>query len=169
MHEQIDMRGAVTLQLTDRSGAVIHEQRRRNRIVRTGRELVAHFFAGQALAAGGKPQQITHIAVGTAEAEPKDEDTQLGEERFRKAIETPVFSFIQEAAADPAGAAITLNRVAVEVTAVLGYDDANDKKPLREAGIFTADKGGIMYNRVKFEPVIKTKDFQLTLRWTIVF
>jgi hypothetical protein len=40
---------------------------------------------------------------------------------------------------------------------------------LREAGIFTAVSGGVMYNRVVFDAVTKTNAFKLTLLWDITF
>ena len=49
------------------------------------------------------------------------------------------------------------------------FGDANGTAPLREAGIFTAETNGVMYNRVVFDPVTKTNAFKLTLLWDIVF
>ena len=42
-------------------------------------------------------------------------------------------------------------------------------EPLREAGVFNAATGGVMYNRVVFQDVTKTDAFKLTLLWDIVF
>ena len=47
MRENNDMRGALTLSLTDRQGQVVHEARYSNHIVTSGRRLVAQLFAGQ--------------------------------------------------------------------------------------------------------------------------
>ena len=49
------------------------------------------------------------------------------------------------------------------------FGDANGAEPFREAGIFTAENGGVMYNRVVFDAVTKTDAFKLTLLWDIVF
>ena len=62
-----------------------------------------------------------------------------------------------------------VKRVRARLTAVFDFGDANGTEPLREAGIYTAENGGVMYNRVVFEPVTKTDAFKLTLLWDIVF
>jgi hypothetical protein len=163
MRETIEMRGAVTLLLTDRSGAVIQEAYHKNRIVTSGRSLVAQRFAGQA--GGPPPSQVTHMALGTDATDPSDADTALKAERApRKEISAVDYSEVSEGA----GAA-ELKRVRARLTAVFDFGDANGAAPLREAGIFTADTGGVMYNRVVFEPVTKTDAFKLTLLWDIVF
>jgi hypothetical protein len=63
MHENLEMKGRLTLRITDRSGAVVREQISANRIVTTGRQLVAQLFGG--VTAGTPPSQVTHMAVGT--------------------------------------------------------------------------------------------------------
>jgi hypothetical protein len=61
-------------------------------------------------------------------------------------------------------------RLRVTLQTVFDFAEANDPSvPLREAGIFTAETGGVMYNRVVFEPVTKTNAFRLTLFWEIIF
>ena len=70
----------------------------------------------------------------------------------------------------PGGGGAVVRRVRASVTAVFDFGEANDTTtPLREAGIFNAATGGVMYNRVVFEPVTKTNSFKLTLLWDIVF
>ena len=61
-------------------------------------------------------------------------------------------------------------RIRVSLQAVFDFNEANDPAvPLREAAIFTAAAGGVMYNRVVFEPVTKTDAFKLTLLWDVIF
>ena len=157
--ENNEMRGTLTLQLSDRRGQVVHEARCPNRIVTTGRRLVAQRFAGQVT--GVPPTEVTHMAVGTGGATPSDADTTLEAERApRIAISAVDYSEIDEE---------SIRRVRTRLTAVFDFDDANGPEPLQEAGIFTADTGGDMYNRVTFEPVSKTNAFKLTLLWDIVF
>ena len=76
MQESIDMWGRVRLCLTDRAGQVVHEQQVHNRIVKSGRRLVAQSFGGLA---GGAP--VTHVGVGTGTAQPSDDDTVLKAQR----------------------------------------------------------------------------------------
>jgi hypothetical protein len=60
-------------------------------------------------------------------------------------------------------------RVRASVKAVFDFNEANGTAPLREAAIFTAAAGGVMYNRVVFDAVTKTNAFQLTMLWDITF
>jgi hypothetical protein len=157
------MHGALTLQLTDREGALVQQAHYQNRIVTSGRSLVAHLFAG--VSGGVPPSQVTHMAVGTDATPPTDADTALIAERApRKAISEVDYSEISEGTGPN-----EVRRVRARLTAVFDFGDANGAAPLREAGIFTADTDGVLYNRVVFEPVTKTDAFKLTLLWDIVF
>ena len=153
------MCGALTVRLTDRQGQVVHHKQYKNHIVTSGRQLVAQLFAGQA---GGVPKtQVTHMAVGTDATDPTDTDTALLAERDpRKTIENINYEEIDEGG---------VQRVRTRLTAVFDFGEASGTVPLREAGIFTADADGVMYNRVVFDPVTKTDAFKLTLLWDIVF
>ncbi len=163
MKEAIDMHGALTLQLSNRAGAVVSEAHYQNRIVTSGRSLIAQMFAG--VSGGVPPSQVTHMAVGTDARAPSDADAALAAERApRKAISGVDYSEISEGTG-----ANEIKRVRARLTAVFDFGDANGAAPLREAGIFTADAGGVMYNRVVFDPVTKTDAFKLTLLWDIVF
>jgi hypothetical protein len=68
MNEVMNMQGHLTLQLTDNEGRVVHHQQRHNRIVTSGRELVAQLFTG--VSSGTPPAPISHMAVGTSKADP---------------------------------------------------------------------------------------------------
>jgi hypothetical protein len=155
LNDGIDMKGRLTLRLENRAGELVQEIAANNDIVLTGRELVAHLFANI------KVDPISHIAVGTdgtGAVAPKT-DVKLAAEFFRKAI-NPI---------DATQISATGDRVHVMVTAELGLDEAN--AVLTEAAIFNHKdlNTGIMYNRVIFPPVTKTKDFKLTLVWEIMF
>jgi hypothetical protein len=154
--EYNQMHGRLTLCLTDRHGRIVHKTHHGNRIVTSGRDLVAKLFAGQI--PGLPPTVVTHMAVGTDGSEPADADTAL---RAEIAPRKPVgveYSKITEGGVE---------RVRARLTSVFDAGEANG--PLREAGIFTAQSAGVMYNRVKFETVTKSADFKLTLIWDIVF
>jgi hypothetical protein len=163
LRESNEMRGALTMQVTDRQGLLVYEMRQKNRIVTSGRSLVAQLFAG--VAGGVPPSQVTHMGVGTNATAPGDGDGALKAERApRRAISSVDYSEISEGTG-----ADEVKRVRARLTAVFDFGDANGTEPLREAGVFTAETGGIMYNRVVFEPVTKTDAFKLTLLWDIVF
>ena len=161
MNEHMDMKGALTLRLTDREGSVVLETRQTNRIVKSGRRLVAELFAG--VAGGTPPSKVTHMAVGTGAAAEADDQTGLAAERApRKEITEVTFAEVEERG--------PVRRVRATLKAVFDFGDANDlTTPLREAGVFTAASAGVMYNRVVFEPVTKTNAFKLTMLWDITF
>jgi len=160
MRDTFDMRGYLTLRLCDREGRIIHEQRCENRIVTTGRRLVAEMFSG--VFSGAPPTPVTHMAVGTNPTEPSDGNTTLGAQRGeRKPTTSKTVTAFEEGG---------VMRVRVALEAVFDFDEANDPSvPLREAGIFNAATDGVMYNRVVFPDVTKTEAFKLTLLWDVVF
>lgn len=164
MNDTHDMRGRLIVQLSTRDGRIVQELCNANRIVRSGRVLVAQLFAG--VSGGAPPSKVTHMAVGSSAAAPADDQTGLGSERApRKEITDVTFSEFD----DNTGGTPT-RRVKATLKAVFDFGEANDPAvPLREAGVFTADTGGVMYNRVVFEPVTKTDAFKLTMLWDITF
>jgi hypothetical protein len=167
MNETIEMRGRLTLELSDREGRVVERQQQNNRIVRTGRQLVAQLFGG--VTQGAPPGQVTHMGIGTSGAAPADDQTALGAERApRKPISSLTYSDVDDPV--PGQPGVTIKRVKASLKAVYDFGEGNDSAtPLREAAIFTADTAGVMYNRVVFDPVTKTNAFQLTLLWDITF
>ena len=164
MNESNDMRGRLTLRLTDRDGRVVHEQQRLNRIVKSGRTLVAQLFAG--VPGGAPPAKVTHMAVGSDATPPADNQTALLAERVpRKPIAEVSYADFDETVGG-----VTTRRVRATLKTIFEFADANDPAvPLREAAIFTAAAAGVMYNRVVFEPVTKTNAFKLTLLWDVTF
>lgn len=165
MNEMMNMQGRLTLQLTDGEGHIVHRQQRHNRIVTSGRELVAQLFTG--VSSGTPPAPVSHMAVGTGNAASADNQTALTAERSpRKAIAPADVSYSQFEEPVPGG---TVRRVRVRLQTVFDFGDANGPEPLREAGIFNAAAAGRMYNRVTFADVTKTNAFKLTLIWEITF
>lgn len=159
MEETNDMRGHLTLRISDQDGRVLREQSTRNRIVTSGRTLVAHLFGGAP--SGPQPARVTHMAVGTDGTNPADADTALKAPRgVRKQIGDVTYEPFDEGG---------IQRVRARLTAEFDFTEANGNEPLREAGVFNAPTAGVMYNRVVFEPVTKTTAFKLTLLWDIVF
>jgi hypothetical protein len=160
MKETLDMRGQLKLQVTDRAGRIVHEQSCGNRIVTSGRTLVSELFTGRF--AGPPPTPVSHIGVGSGGTAPADTNVALETQRGNRNAITDIAqtTFLDSG----------VMRLRVTLQTVFDFAEANDPAvPLREAGVFTAATGGVMYNRVVFEPVTKTDAFRLTLFWEIVF
>src|SRR5262245_36242094 len=147
MIDNNEMHGALTLCMTNREGQIVYEVRHRNHIVTTGRDLVAKLFAAQV--PGVAPTAVTHMALGTDGTDPTDADTALRAEIAPRKSVSVEYSQMTESG---------VGRVRARLTSVFDSGEANG--PLREAGIFTAASGGVMYNRVKFDTVTKTADFK---------
>lgn len=163
MREKNEMKGCLTLRLYDREGRLLHDRRHDNRIVTSGRQMVARMFGG--VSTGSAPTRVTHMAVGTDATAPADADTALRAQRGgRKQIGEVAYEEFDEPVAGG-----SVRRVRTRLTAEFDFGEANGNEPLREAGVFNAASGGVMYNRVTFEPVTKTDAFKLTLVWDIVF
>jgi hypothetical protein len=155
----MDMSGRLTIQLRDRWGALALDQRQHNRIVSSGRRLVADLFAGHT--AGLPRTPVSVMAVGTGNREPLDTDTVLVAQRGTPA---PITNVSISDVTDPQGIA----RVRVQLTAKYNFGEANDPAtPLREAGLL--NDAGVLYSRVVFKDVTKTDTFELTLLWEIIF
>ncbi|MDV3349054.1 hypothetical protein QGP82_10160 [Leptothoe sp. LEGE 181152] len=173
--DALDMRGRLTIHRYDASGQPIDTTATNNAIVYSGRDLVAKLFAQQAI------DPIRYIAVGTG-GEPvnPDTDTKLAKEVFRKELKglnlAKDLTDIQMVVPTESGEKEQKSRRIV-LSADLDFEEPNPSdnggKPyeLREAGLFNAGdpNAGIMYNRVVFPNISKTKDFKLTLVWEIIF
>jgi hypothetical protein len=165
MRDHIDMRGRLTLVLTDREGRPVATRQQHNLIVTSGRRLVAESFGTKG---SRRPAPVTHIGLGTGETPPKDEDVALEAQRG----DLKEITDIQISTVEPRGKAADKSpRVRASLTTVYDFDEVNDKKiPLREAATFArAGDGWVMYNRVVFDPVVKTDTFKLTLLWDVDF
>jgi hypothetical protein len=159
MQEINSMYGQLTLRLIDQAGALVAERTYHNRIVKTGRLLVAQMFGG--VSDGSQLAKISHIGVGTGGDKPDDKQTTLVKERSpRRPVDKPTYSDLADR---------DTQRVKVSLTATFDYNDANGPEPLQEAALFNAETGGVMYNRVTFDPVTKSNAFKLTLLWEVVF
>lgn len=156
--ESIELKGLLSLVLTDRKGQTVLQQNASNMVVTSGRDLVAKLFANQKI----DPVNFVAVGIGNTPADEADQALadQLGPRKpFLDAFDPSVhLSSVGE------GADL---RKKITRTVELDFNEANGA--LTEAGLFNAAEGGIMYNRVVFPTVTKTDSFKLTLIWEILF
>lgn len=154
LSESIDPKGHLTLELRDHEGALVERVAANNSIVLTGRNIIAMRFVGTGVG------PVSHVAIGTGNAATDPLITSaLQTEIFRKAINTFV----------PNDHVTTTGDGKKKVTLSCDLDFAEGNGTLTEAGLFNANSGGVMYNRVVFPPVTKTNAFKLTFIWEITF
>jgi len=156
--ESIELKGHLSLTLTDREGNTVLTQNARNKVVTSGRDLVAKLFS-----AVDKTPTVGFVAVGESDAEVTDKDIALGKQLGDR---KPLGNFDPNQNLATVGEGDAARRK-ITRTVELDFNEANGE--LREAGLFTALKDGIMYNRVVFPTVTKTSSFKLTLVWEILF
>ena len=166
------MRATLQLHLTDRDGRVVATRQATNTVLVSGARLVAALFRGQ-----GGP--ITHMGVGTSDADPDD---------------VTVTALANLAAGDQA--ALVGDTTAPIAADAFRVDDDDVKRVVRvrvraslpaaaavgrvrEAGLISRSGGGpnggggaevdTLYNRVTFAPIDKADDHDLTLFWEVEF
>lgn len=156
--ESIELKGQLSLSLSDRDGNTVMTRTAHNKVVTSGRDLVAKLFSAVA-----NTPTVGFVAVGTNDKEVSESDTalaaQLGDRK-------PLGAFDAQKDLSTVGAGDDARRK-ITRTVELDFSEANGE--LREAGLFTAATGGVMYNRVVFPTVTKTSSFKLTLVWEIQF
>ena len=130
------------MQVTDGDGLVVYEAQHTNRIVTSGRSLVAQLFAG--IAGACRRARSRTWRLGQMRPRPRMLMAPCAPSVCHGARSAA--SMIQKSAKERAPA--RSNACASRLTAVFDFGDANGTEPLREAGIFTAENGGMMYNRV---------------------
>lgn len=161
------MQGRLHIQRFDRQGHLIETVAADNAIVFSGRHLVAQMFFNKDI------DRIGFLAVGTGDqAVDPDEDVKLQEEVFRKPLKDfNINQDLQEEKLEDSPAN-NQRRSRLNLSADLDFSEpGNEPYVLREAGLFNQKtrNEGIMYNRVVFPAITKTKDFKLTLVWEIIF
>ena len=157
MREDLHISGRLTLRKTTLDGQLVEEVTAHNEITLAGRDLIARLFRNDQQ--NVKIGRVTKMLVGRSQAPFDAKQTALVD----KVAETPITN-----GTEPLGEVPDTNgrtRKMLRLIGELGENDANDA--LREAGLFTEDN--VMYNRVTFDTVTKSKQFKLTLVWEILF
>jgi len=153
--EDLHIAGKLTLRKVTLDDRLVEEVTANNDITLAGRELIARLFNKD-----NKDVQIgrvSKIQVGRSQTAFDPKQTALIESMGETPISRVEISEVVDATGRP--------RKMLRLTGELGENDCNDA--LREAGLFTDDK--VMYNRVTFDTVTKSKQFKLTLVWEIMF
>ena len=142
----------------DRAGKLIGERQNNNKIVSSGRELVARLFEGLS---GASP--ISHFSIGTGSSSTSDTATGLEQIQIisgtddQKNVNITGVSLISGT-----------NQWKVDVHGVLTMGEANNLA-ITEVGLFSMTPYLAMYNRVVFAPINKTSAFELQFFWEIIF
>jgi hypothetical protein len=160
------MRGRLELIVRDPTDRVVASRSARNTVMRAGAGLVAQLFAGR-----GTP--ITHMGVGTSDADPDSVDVDAlrnegegGEPGLEGATVTPIAT--DAFAFEPDD---TRRLVRVRLRATLPAEAAVGT--IREGGLLATPDGedatATLYNRVTFAPLPKGADHELTMFWEVEF
>ena len=153
IQDTMDIKGSLTIQKRDLNNQLVEEIHANNTIVTSGRRLVAQLFSKD-FKDTIKP--VSQIAIGGNDKAVSNDDQKLDQEIFRKGI-NPI--------KDSDLVVLPDKRIKLTITADLQAEEGNGE--LKEAALFNEDK--VMYNRVIFKPINKTKNFTLTLIWEITF
>lgn len=139
LNDKLSLTGALTI---TKNGVV--EQKIKNLVVATGKELVA------ANLQGGSVSPITHMGVGTGTTAAAAGDTALETQLDRNALST--------SGGTVSGAVVTYECV---------WAPGDGTGALTEAGLFTAATGGTMLARTVFPVVNKGADDTVTITWEV--
>ena len=151
-----DIEGKLTIKICDVDGNLIEEKETYNSITTVGRKLVTDLFKFNIIdAKEDKIKRISTMHLGKSNKGFKPNQTAMQDYVGLTKIETVEYV--------PTGN----DRVRLRLVGELDTDNCNDS--LQEAGLFTEDEPPIMYNRVTFDTITKSKEFKLTLIWEITF
>lgn len=153
--EDLNIAGRLTLRKITLDGVLVDETQAHNDITLAGRSLVARLFNKDSAAVN--TSRVSKIGVGRSQNKFDPKSTALGD----KVGETPISRIETSEVVDASGRP----RVLLRLVGELGENDCNDA--LCEAALFTDDN--VMYNRVSFDTVTKSRQFKLTLVWEIMF
>lgn len=139
--EQINVKGAVTIQVFDKSGAVKETREIKNLVVTAGKGFIAARMVGT-------PTAMSHMALGATNTAAANADTALGSELGRVAL----------ASAAASGAVVTYTA---------SFPAGTATGAVVEAGILNAPSGGTMLCRTVFSVVNKGADDAMSVTWAI--
>jgi hypothetical protein len=158
LSEKPGLKGVLTIELRDMSGALVERRQHHNLITTRGKQLLADLLLGKKNAL---PTSWA-IVVGTGTTPPNVADI---------ALQAPITEKAEDR--DPDVAVVTRGTATVvqgTVSATLPAPPAGTVQPLTEAGIqITVGTDKILFNRVQFPAVNRGANMVMTLSWEISF
>ena len=138
--DDLKLTGALKISLNDE---IVHQCD--NLVVTAGKNWVAGRFKD-----GSIPDEMSHMAIGSADTAPAAGNTALATELNRIALTTD-------------GGTVSNNTVQYDAS----WTSAAAAYAIKEAGIFNASTGGTMLARTTFAVINKGTDDTVSISWTI--
>jgi len=145
IHDQIKMRGDVSIQLFDSNGNVKDDRKIHNMVVTAGKEFIA---ASMLKTTTNSPAAMSHMAIGSNNTAAALANTALGTQLGRVSL----------ASATVSGAVVTYTAT---------FPAGTGTGAVVEAGILNASSSGTMLCRTVFDVVNKGADDTMSITWTI--
>jgi hypothetical protein len=145
IHDQIKMRGDVSIQLFDSNGNVKDDRKIHNMVVTAGKEFIA---ASMLKTTTNSPAAMSHMAIGSDNTAAALANTALGTQLGRVSL----------ASATVSGAVVTYAAT---------FPAGTGTGAVVEAGILNASSSGTMLCRTVFDVVNKGADDTMSITWTI--
>jgi hypothetical protein len=151
--EEMDLKGTALFELRDVETGEVTERHEKNLVVDDGKNDVLKALGN--LSGGGNA--FPYLAVGDDGTSPASGDSSLVSEVERIALEDGNNEYSHDTAA-------------VEISGTWKFGTSQANTTLREAGLFSASSGGVMFNRTLIDPAIsKSSSEELTVTWTLSF
>ena len=138
--DNLEITGALQISLNNE---IVHQCD--NLVVTAGKNWVASRFKD-----GSIPDEMSHMAIGSADTAPATGNTALATELNRIALTTD-------------GGTVSTNTVQYDAS----WTSAAAAYAIKEAGIFNAATGGTMLARTTFAVINKGTDDTVSITWTI--
>ena len=138
--DNLEITGALQISLNNE---IVHQCD--NLVVTAGKNWVAGRFKD-----GSIPDEMSHMAIGSADTAPAAGNTALATELNRIALTTD-------------GGTVSTNTVQYDAT----WTSSHGAYVVKEAGIFNASTGGTMLARTTFAVINKGTDDTVSISWTI--
>lgn len=145
IHDQIKMRGDVSIQLFDSNGNVKDDRKIHNMVVTAGKEFIA---ASMLKTTTNSPAAMSHMAIGSDNTAAALANTALGSQLGRVSL----------ADATVSGAVVTYTAT---------FPAGTGTGAVVEAGILNASSSGTLLCRTVFDVVNKGADDTMSITWTI--
>jgi hypothetical protein len=145
IHDQIKMRGDVSIQLFDSNGNVKDDRKIHNMVVTAGKEFIA---ASMLKTTTNSPAAMSHMAIGSDNTAAALANTALGTQLGRVSL----------ASATVSGAVVTYTAT---------FPAGTGTGAVVEAGILNASSSGTLLCRTVFDVVNKGADDTMSITWTI--